>query len=234
MVHLDLKPENLLIQDGTLLKITDFGLAHRVRLIGGNYERKYGGSWPYAAPERFEQQPCDTRSDMFSVGVILHEMLTGKFPYPFILVEDPALAYAQLAEFHAKNGMDSIADRLYYRGLSGLSSDVASILSTFLQRQRHERPNNFSSAVSLLHESGVCELPRPATALRVSERLERVAALQAVGERSAALAMLNQLLIGEPENREYLAAMDSLVATAQGDLARALRRYTRRPEPRDC
>ncbi len=94
------------------IKIADFGLAHRVRVTNGAYEKRYAGSWPYAAPERFADEPCDSRADIYSLGVILYEMLTGTFPYPFELADDPADAYEQLRDFHAGRGMSAVRSAL--------------------------------------------------------------------------------------------------------------------------
>lgn len=234
LVHLDLKPENLLISSGTLLKITDFGLAHQVRIVKGRYQRRFAGSWPYAPPERFQQEPCDTRSDMFPVGVILYEMLTGKLPYPFVLDEDPVIAYAQLAAFHAKGGIGEIANDLYHRGLPGFPKEVGEVLSTFLQADRGERPMHFQLAISLFQDIGVHQLSGRATKLSSKDKVARVSALQAIGEHSAALTILNDLLIKEPNNGEYyMAAIDSLVATGQPDLAEKFRRRARDLESRN-
>ena len=224
LVHLDLKPENLMIADGTVLKITDFGLAHRVRITDGHYERRSAGSWPYAPPERYRNQPCDTRSDMFSVGVIFYEMLTGVLPYPFTLADDPSEAYAQLAAFHAEDGMDPIANRLYQSGLPGVNPDITGVMSAFLSCARHDRPMHFRKTLHLFEELGVRQTQISTDGLLTDEPLARVAALQAVGEHSAALSILNQLLIKEPSSGAYyMAAARSLAATGQDQLAKTFR-----------
>lgn len=227
VVHLDLKPENLLIEYGTLLKITDFGLAHRVRIVGGTYERRYAGSWPYAAPERFRKEPCDTRTDMFSLGVIFYEMLTGELPYPFVLSSNPAEAYAQLAAFHERDGMDRIVHDLYHSGLPGLGSHTTELLSTCLHPTRAERPMHFRTAESLFTElAGERALTdKEDVERRPQDALARIGALQAVGDHAGALTMLNKLLIKEPGNGDYyLAAAHSLAMTGQDSVAQDFRR----------
>jgi serine/threonine protein kinase len=230
VVHLDLKPENLLIEDGTLLKITDFGLAHRVRIVGGTYERRYAGSWPYSAPERFRKEPCDTRTDMFSVGIIFYEMLTGELPYPFALSSEPADAYAQLAEFHKKDGMEKIVDDLYHSGLPGLGSHTTELLSTCLHPTRAERPMHFRTAEALFAELAGKKPPKDKEEIECSphDPLSRIGALQAVGDHAAALTMLNKLLVKEPGNGDYyLAAARSLAMTGQERVAEDFRRRAR-------
>ncbi len=230
VVHLDLKPENLLIERGTLLKITDFGLAHRVRIVGGTYERRYAGSWPYAAPERFRKEPCDTRSDMFSLGVIFYEMLTGELPYPFVLSSEPADAYAQLAGFHENEGMDRIVDDLYHSGLPGLGSHTTELLSTCLHPTRAERPMHFRSAEALFAELAGKMPPKDKEEVECNpqDALSRIGALQAVGDHATALTMLNRLLVKEPGNSDYyLAAARSLTMTGQETIAEDFRRRAR-------
>lgn len=81
VVHLDLKPSNLLIhQDGRLL-LSDFGLAHLVQqgAVEGGTSLQFGSPL-YMAPEHFDGRP-EARSDLYAVGVILYQLLTGKHPF---------------------------------------------------------------------------------------------------------------------------------------------------------
>jgi eukaryotic-like serine/threonine-protein kinase len=78
VVHRDLKPANVfLCEDGTT-KLLDFGLSHVFGHTGGP---RGGGTPAYLAPERWRNEPEDTRSDLFSLGVVIYEMLTGRRPY---------------------------------------------------------------------------------------------------------------------------------------------------------
>ena len=79
-IHLDLKPENILIDDQGNVSLIDFGLAHHARYpdLLAEEMRKGIGSAPYIAPEQVLGIRNDYRSDIFSIGVILYEMLTGE------------------------------------------------------------------------------------------------------------------------------------------------------------
>jgi len=83
IIHRDLKPANLLIDDEGLLKIVDFGVA-AAQLEGDTQLTKTGyviGSPKYMAPEQILGKKVDERADIYSLGVILYEMLTGEPPY---------------------------------------------------------------------------------------------------------------------------------------------------------
>ena len=83
IVHRDLKPANVLINDEGLLKIVDFGVAAAQR-EGDTQLTKTGyviGSPKYMAPEQILGKKVDERADIYSLGVILYEMLTGVPPY---------------------------------------------------------------------------------------------------------------------------------------------------------
>jgi serine/threonine-protein kinase len=83
IVHRDLKPANLLINDAGLLKIVDFGVAAAAS-SGDTQLTKTGyviGSPKYMAPEQILGKKVDTRADIYSLGVIIYEMLTGVPPY---------------------------------------------------------------------------------------------------------------------------------------------------------
>jgi serine/threonine protein kinase len=83
IVHRDLKPANLLINQDGLLKIVDFGVAAAQR-EGDTQLTKTGyviGSPKYMAPEQILGKKVDERADIYAVGVIMYEMLTGVPPY---------------------------------------------------------------------------------------------------------------------------------------------------------
>jgi serine/threonine protein kinase len=81
MVHRDIKPANVIITSDGVVKIVDFGLA---KLAGQTKVTKTGttvGTIAYMSPEQASGQEVDARSDMFSLGAVLYELLTGKLPF---------------------------------------------------------------------------------------------------------------------------------------------------------
>ena len=81
VVHRDIKPGNIIIDKDNRARLVDFGLA---MVCGEEKLTKTGstlGTVGYMSPEQVEGKKCDHRSDLFSVGVILYEMLTGRRPF---------------------------------------------------------------------------------------------------------------------------------------------------------
>ncbi len=81
VVHLDLKPLNLLVHEDGRLLLSDFGLAHLIKegVVEGGTSLSFGTPL-YMAPEHLRGQP-DWRSDLYAVGVMLFQMLTGRLPF---------------------------------------------------------------------------------------------------------------------------------------------------------
>jgi eukaryotic-like serine/threonine-protein kinase len=98
VIHRDVKPANILCPSAASIKVTDFGLAH-LETLGLTDPGTLGslGTPNYMAPERFLGRPADARSDLFSAGVILFQMLTGA--KPFIAVDVPELMRKLMSEF---------------------------------------------------------------------------------------------------------------------------------------
>lgn len=92
VAHGDLKPENVLIDHLDRIKLTDFGLGKQISseaslLLSGTLGTSeaspaLAGTLPYMAPEQREGQAPDSRSDVFSLGILLHELITGRRPQP--------------------------------------------------------------------------------------------------------------------------------------------------------
>jgi eukaryotic-like serine/threonine-protein kinase len=81
VIHRDLKPANIMVTPQDQIKITDFGI---VKLVGAEHTDTSGttyGTPQYVSPEQAEGTPVDQRSDIYTLGVILYEMLTGRTPF---------------------------------------------------------------------------------------------------------------------------------------------------------
>ena len=80
IVHGDLKPGNIRLQEDDRVRVFDFGIAKYLSSTR-RFTQSRGHSIPYASPERLERGIIDRRSDLWSIGVILYEMVSGRHPY---------------------------------------------------------------------------------------------------------------------------------------------------------
>jgi eukaryotic-like serine/threonine-protein kinase len=146
ILHQDLKPENVMINADGLVKIIDFGSAR----VAGLDERaspittpRLVGTVDYTAPEYHSGEPATNRSDIYSVGVLAYELLTGSVPYG--------------------KGFSSARDvkRYPYISASSLRDDIPVWMDAALAKAVHKRPTDRTDALSALVE----DLRRPNPAL---------------------------------------------------------------------
>jgi len=79
VTHRDIKPANILIVGGTDIKITDFGSA--ITATGDTTQVTGVGSPAYMSPQQIKEQPLDHRTDIYSLGVVMHQLLSGVLPF---------------------------------------------------------------------------------------------------------------------------------------------------------
>jgi serine/threonine-protein kinase len=94
VVHRDLKPENIMVGEEDAIKLIDFGIAagEGMRRLTFSKFSNAMGTPDYISPEQIKRKRCDGRSDLYALGVILHEMLTAHTPFdgpnPFAVMND--------------------------------------------------------------------------------------------------------------------------------------------------
>jgi serine/threonine protein kinase len=81
LVHRDVKPQNVLIDSEGRAKVTDFGIARSLEADGLTQTGRVLGTTDYVSPEQAMGRGVDARTDIYSLGVVLYEMLTGEVPF---------------------------------------------------------------------------------------------------------------------------------------------------------
>ncbi|MEW5849843.1 MAG: protein kinase [Myxococcota bacterium] len=157
IVHRDLKPANVFLREvkgeGEQVKVMDFGIAKVLHRGPGDAKVTTSGtvlgSPSYMSPEQAQGASVDQRSDLYSVGVILFEMLTGRLPhvadsptgsmYAHIVEAPPRLAEVRASLAHAE-ALQRVLDRL-------------------LAKRPSDRPGSALECITLLQQTGVESLP---------------------------------------------------------------------------
>jgi serine/threonine-protein kinase len=189
VVHRDVKPQNVLLSEDGLPKVTDFGIARSADVESVTLTGTVMGTSEYLSPEQARGEAVDVRSDVYSLGAILYELCTGRVPYPG---ENPV----SVAMRHLHEPVPSVRER---------RRDVPRRLEAAIRRALAKDPaERFASMGELIAELEAClralgngeetiVLPAPVRPRRGRRRGRRGARRLA---RSLALSLLALTLIG--------------------------------------
>ncbi len=143
VVHRDLKPENIMVDENDNIKLIDFGIAGDTssrRLTYANFTATLGTP-NYISPEQVKGKRGDGRSDLFSMGVILYEMLTGKLPFsgpsPLAAMND-RLLNAPVPPRVANPSVSPQLQEILYRALERDPKNRYSHAAEFLHDLEHQ------------------------------------------------------------------------------------------------
>ena len=136
IIHRDIKPQNILILENGLIKITDFGIAVAMNATQLTQTNSVMGSVHYLPPEQASGKGATLQSDIYSIGILMYELLTGKLPFR----GDNAV---EIALKHLKEPMPSIRDEL---------PDIPQSVENIILRATAKNPKNRYSDAREMHE----------------------------------------------------------------------------------
>lgn len=141
IVHRDIKPSNILIDRSGRAKLADFGIAD----CAWQLRRAHGrvGTPEYMSPEQVRGEEVDARSDLYSLGITIHEMITGR--NPFVGDGETSADYVRVFESVLTMELPVLAFEP-----SDLSADLPGILSRMTAKDRDLRPSDAAELLDLL------------------------------------------------------------------------------------
>lgn len=149
IVHRDLKPSNIIINNvpgtGEFVKVVDFGIAKIVEGSGDTAITKAGGivgTPTYMAPEQAEGKPVDQRTDLYSLGIIMYEMLTGSPPF---LGDTPISVMVS----HRLDPVPPMPAEVAYK----VPIEMANMIDSLLEKSPDKRPQTADEALAMLETS---------------------------------------------------------------------------------
>ena len=142
IIHRDIKPENILISNDGRIKIADFGLAHGA-LIGSTLTAESSvvlGSVSYLSPEQVQRGISDSRSDVYSTGILAYELLVGEKPFSG---DSPI----QIAYMHVNNRVPKIS-----QSRSDIPKELDELIYSATSANPDERPRDAGVFLSAIQD----------------------------------------------------------------------------------
>ncbi len=152
IVHRDVKPQNVLIDEEGSAKVTDFGIARTLDEEGLTADGRVLGTTDYVSPEQALGQPVTGQSDLYSLGVVLYEMLTGEVPF----TGDNQVAVAMK---HVREELPDVQSKR-----PEVSAALAAVVDTATAKRQDERYANDAELIADLEDVLAIETSRAGSA----------------------------------------------------------------------
>ena len=179
MVHRDVKPQNVLIDSEGRAKVTDFGIALSLEADGLTKTGRVLGTTDYVSPEQAMGKAVDDRSDIYSLGILLYEMLRGDVPFK-------AETLVGVAMKHVNDPMPDIQS-----SRPGTSSALAAVIERATQKDPKKRYRDMGEMLADLEGALEVEIARAGGATG-----EATTVLESVPSRSRILSSRSVSIVG--------------------------------------
>ena len=175
IIHRDIKPENIFVDNNLNLKIGDFGLALSAEDNFVTNPYSIIGTPSYMSPEQVRGAKLNAQSDLFSAGVVIYEMFTGKNPF---LKENVSLTLNEIMAFD---------ENLVSKGLDDQEHEVKDVIYRLIRKNTKDR---YKTALEALNDLGV-SVEQPTLVIKTDETREQRNRLKAI----AAIATVAVIII---------------------------------------
>lgn len=180
IIHRDIKPHNIMVTKDGIVKVTDFGIAKASNSVTITSTNKVVGSAHYLSPEQAQGKQVDCRTDIYSFGIVLYEMATGKVPHDADSPVSVALKHIQEPVIPPKELNESIPAALNRLILKCLEKDpnnryqnARQLLNDFIRMKNNYRIDDFDETMTVDDDEDYTKVMEPVKAKGLEKSISK-------------------------------------------------------------